>query len=336
MIFVYYFLFYLFYSSTINTSVYLYTKNRLIQRILLPISFASLRPLRRRTKKMPEAGPTHHHVRDYAGPPPEPAPHLDVAELKLPYFYRAVVAEFTATLLFLYVTVATLVGYKTQTGPCDGVGPLGIAWAFGGMTFVLVYCTAGISGGYINPAVTLALYVAKKVSFIRAVSYMIAQCSGAVCGVALVKAFMKKPYHDSLGGGANSVAPGYGMGAALGAEIIGTFVLVCTVLTATDPKRRARDSHVPVLAPLTIAFSVFMVHLATTPITGAGINPAKSFGTAVIYNNQKVWKDHWIFWLGPFAGAVTATAYHQIILKVTSIKALIAIIIVGICGNPTN
>jgi len=95
---------------------------------------------------MPEAGPTHHHGRDYVGPPPELAPRLDVAELKLPYFYRAVVAEFTATLLFLYDTVATLVGYKMQTGPCDGVGPLGIAWTFGGMTFVLVYCTAGISG----------------------------------------------------------------------------------------------------------------------------------------------------------------------------------------------
>lgn len=72
-----------------------------------------------------------------------------------------------------------------------------------------------------------------------------AQCLGAICGVGLVKAFMKHHY-NSLGGGANEVSSGYSNGTALGAEIIGTFVLVYTVFSATDPKRMARDSHVPV------------------------------------------------------------------------------------------
>ncbi|CAF2157245.1 unnamed protein product [Brassica rapa] len=66
----------------------------------------------------------------------------------------------------------------------------------------------------------------------------------------------------------------------------------CTVFSATDPKRSARDSHVPVLAPLLIGFAVFMVHLATIPITGTGINPARSFGAAVIFNESKPWDDH--------------------------------------------
>jgi len=100
-------------------------------------------------------------------------------------------------------------------------------------------------GGHINPAVTFGLLLARKVSLIRAVGYMVAQCLGAVCGVGLVKAFMK-PYYNSLGGGANMVAPGYSTGTAVGAEIIGTFVLVYTVFSATDPKRSARDSHIPV------------------------------------------------------------------------------------------
>jgi aquaporin PIP len=81
--------------------------------------------------------------RDYVDPPP--APLIDYAELKLWSFYRALIAEFIATLLFLYITVATVIGYK-KSGPCDGVGLLGVAWAFGGMIFILVYCTAGISG----------------------------------------------------------------------------------------------------------------------------------------------------------------------------------------------
>ncbi|KAG4391798.1 hypothetical protein GLYMA_04G003200v4 [Glycine max] len=180
--------------------------------------------------------------KDYVDPPP--APLIDLAEIKLWSFYRALIAEFIATLLFLYVTVATVIGHKKQTGPCDGVGLLGIAWAFGGMIFVLVYCTAGISGGHINPAVTFGLFLARKVSLIRALFYMVAQCLGAICGVGLVKAFMKHSY-NSLGGGANSVSAGYNKGSALGAEIIGTFVLVYTVFSATDPKRSARDSHIP-------------------------------------------------------------------------------------------
>lgn len=74
---------------------------------------------------------------------------------------------------------------------------------------------------------------------------MAAQCLGAICGCGLVKAF-QKTYYNSYGGGANELAIGYSKGTGLAAEIIGTFVLVYTVFSATDPKRNARDSHVPV------------------------------------------------------------------------------------------
>ncbi|KAK6142010.1 hypothetical protein DH2020_000194 [Rehmannia glutinosa] len=272
----------------------------------------------------PAAAP-EFSAKDYHDPPP--APLVDFEELTKWSFYRALIAEFVATLLFLYVTVLTVIGYNAQIDPahdgdqCGGVGVLGIAWAFGGMIFILVYCTAGISGGHINPAVTFGLFLGRKVSLIRAVLYMVAQCLGAICGVGFVKAF-QKTYYNSYGGGANSLASGYNKGVGLGAEIIGTFVLVYTVFAATDPKRNARDSHVPVLAPLPIGFAVFMVHLATIPITGTGINPARSFGAAVIYNQEKAWDDHWIFWVGPFIGAAIAAFYHQYILRAGAIKAL--------------
>ncbi|CAA0836492.1 Aquaporin PIP2-1 [Striga hermonthica] len=240
-------------------------------------------------------------TRDYQDPPP--APLIDPEELGKWSLYRAVIAEFIATLLFLYVTVLTVIGYSSQSAAdeCGGVGILGIAWAFGGMIFVLVYCTAGISGGHINPAVTFGLFLARKVSLIRAVLYIVAQCLGAICGCGLVKAFQES-YYTRYGGGANSLSAGYSTGTGLAAEIIGTFVLVYTVFSATDPKRNARDSHVPVLAPLPIGFAVFMVHLATIPITGTGINPARSFGAAVIYGKGKAWDDQYIL----RAGAVKA------------------------------
>ncbi|CAI0411811.1 unnamed protein product [Linum tenue] len=174
-------------------------------------------------------------AKDYHDPPP--APLIDAAELGQWSFYRALIAEFIATLLFLYITVLTVIGYK-------------------------------------------------------------------------------------YGGGANSLNDGYSTGTGLGAEIIGTFVLVYTVFSATDPKRNARDSHIPVLAPLPIGFAVFMVHLATIPITGTGINPARSFGAAVIFNEEKPWDDHWIFWVGPFIGAALAAFFHQFILRAGAVKAL--------------
>lgn len=103
--------------------------------------------------EMMEAAGGSFGGKDYQDPPPTPL--FDVGELTKWSFYRAVIAEFIATFLFLYILVLTIIGYQSQThpnptttDPCAGVGVLGIAWAAGGMIFVLVYCTAGISGGF--------------------------------------------------------------------------------------------------------------------------------------------------------------------------------------------
>jgi aquaporin PIP len=215
--------------------------------------------------------------KDYKEPPP--APLFEPGELCSWSFYRAGIAEFVATFLFLYITVLTVMGVKRSSSVCASVGIQGIAWAFGGMIFALVYCTAGISGkiaspespplsffwvfffffffffymlnqfiltgGHINPAVTFGLLLARKLSLTRAVFYIIMQCLGAICGAGVVKGFGKTPFEIN-GGGANVVNHGYTKGDGLGAEIVGTFVLVYTVFSATDAKRNARDSHVPV------------------------------------------------------------------------------------------
>jgi aquaporin PIP len=101
------------------------------------------------------------------------------------------------------------------------------------------------AGGHINPAVTFGLFLARKLSLTRTIFYIIMQCLGAICGAAVVKGFQPHQY-ERLGGGANTLNEGYSIGDGLGAEIVGTFVLVYTVFSATDAKRNARDSHVPV------------------------------------------------------------------------------------------
>jgi aquaporin PIP len=93
--------------------------------------------------------------------------------------------------------------------------------------------------------VTFGLFLARKLSLTRAIFYMVMQCLGAICGAGVVKGY-KKSLYETAGGGANVVAHGYTKGSGLGAEIIGTFILVYTVFSATDAKRSARDSHVPV------------------------------------------------------------------------------------------
>ncbi|CAN0837912.1 Probable aquaporin PIP-type 7a [Linum grandiflorum] len=263
---------------------------------------------------------THHHDKEYIEPPG--APLFDATELTSWSFYRAGIAEFMATFLFLYISVLTVMGVakSPNNNKCSTVGIQGIAWAFGGMIFALVYCTAGISGGHINPAVTFGLLIGRRLSLTRAVFYIVMQCLGAICGAGVVKGLQGKQEYAMLGGGANFVNAGYTKGSGLGAEIIGTFVLVYTVFSATDAKRNARDSHIPILAPLPIGFAVFLVHLATIPVTGTGINPARSLGAAIIFNHRRGWDDHWIFWVGPFIGAALAALYHQVVIRAIPFK----------------
>lgn len=116
-------------------------------------------------------------------------------------------------------------------------------------------CFMHAIGGHINPAVTFALLLARKVTILRTVCYMIAQCAGAVCGVGMVRAVQGSTLFHEYGGGANYIHQGYSLGKGLVAEMVGTFLLVLTVMSATDPERKeAQDAHddVPVSKFITI------------------------------------------------------------------------------------
>ncbi|KAG6556690.1 hypothetical protein Mapa_001631 [Marchantia paleacea] len=125
------------------------------------------------------------------------------------------------------------------------------------------------------PAVTLGLVLGRRITVNRAPVYIVAQMLGSLCGAGLVNPLQEIPFHDRKGG-TNFVNPAFSIRTGLAAEINGTFVLVYVVYTATDAKRSARDSHVPVLVPLPIGLAVYVVHLSTIPVTGTGINPARS------------------------------------------------------------
>jgi aquaporin PIP len=204
------------------------------------------------------------------------------------------------------------------------------------------------SGGHLNPAVTFGMLVARKMSLIRAAAYMLAQCLGAILGHLFVFLFMYADEQQSSVGVVNVVSRNYSKGAGLGAEFIGTFVLVYTVFSATDPKRNARDSHVPVstyivlaalttngsmvlsrvlsflcyavqvLAPLPIGFAVFVVHLATIPITGTGINPARSLATNLIHRSTAEAMDDLV--RSSLTSSIHVSSYYSICISTQHIK----------------
>ena len=134
---------------------------------------------------------------------------------------------------------------------------------------------------------------------------MVFKCPGAICGAGMEKGFQRQDF-EMLGSGINVVASGHPKLAGLGAKIIGTVILVYPVLSTIEAKGNVRDSHVSILAPLSIEFAVLLVHPATIPITGTGINPARSLGAAIIYNKGNAWNDMWISWVGPFIGVTLA------------------------------
>nr|VDD17996.1 unnamed protein product [Brassica oleracea] len=126
---------------------------------------------------------------------------------------------------------------------------------------------------------------------------MVAQCLGAICGVGFVKAFQSS-YYVRYGGGANSLADGYSTGTSLAVEIIAPSSRPQTLNEVQETPTFQRVIKNIVYRKLICVgstshwISVFMGHLATIPITGTGINPARSFGAAVIFNESKPWDDH--------------------------------------------
>lgn len=250
---------------------------------------------------------------------------------------KAVVAEYAVTTMFLFFTIGTVssnchtLDNASRSGAdksLDSAGfgtcflgtsnVLNIAIAFGFSIFVLVYCAASFSGGHINPAVTFGMFVARKISVLRAVLYMVAQCLGACTGAGLVRAIDDDGWR-AAGGGANALSPGFGEAAGWGLETILTMALVFTVFAATDSERATDTAHLPVLAPFAIGMVVFLCHLVAIPLDGCSINPARSFGAAAVSGS---WDNQWVFWVGPLSGAVLAAAIYELIFRTKAHKAV--------------
>ncbi|KJZ75175.1 hypothetical protein HIM_05369 [Hirsutella minnesotensis 3608] len=173
-----------------------------------------------------------------------------------------------------------------------------IAASFGSALAANVWIFYRVSGGMFNPAVTLALVLAKQVTPLCALLILPAQLVGSIAASAVVLGLLPGPLRV-----ANSLSSGINVAQGLFLEMFLTAQLVLAVYFLAVEKHRATY-----LAPVGIGIALFIAHMAGTDYTGTSVNPARSFGPAVLTGFVSY---HWIFWLGPFLGAVLAFGVYS-------------------------
>ena len=204
----------------------------------------------------------------------------------------------TFVLVFFACGTAALVGCSSE----NGTGYLLTALAFGLVIVAMAYSIGNISGCHINPAVSIAMLVSKRMSVSDFAGYVIAQFVGAIIGAAALMAVAGK----ESGLGANALYNG----ASFLIEVILTFVFVIAVLGVT-----AKESNSAV-AGLVIGLSLTLVHILGISLTGTSVNPARSFGPALFVGGEAL-SCVWVFILAPLVGGVLAALVYQFLSKST-------------------
>ncbi|XP_032348672.1 aquaporin-5 isoform X1 [Camelus ferus] len=222
-------------------------------------------------------------------------------------FLKAVFAEFLATLIFVFCGLASALSW-----PSALPSVLQISVAFGLAIGTLVQALGPVSGAHINPAITLALLVGNQISLLRAVFYVVAQLVGAIAGAGILYGLAPSNARGNLA--VNSLNNNITPGQAVVVELILTFQLALCIFSSTDTRRTS-----PVGSPaLSIGLSVVLGHLVGIYFTGCSMNPARSFGPAVIM--KRFSPLHWVFWVGPIVGAILAAVLYFYLLFPNSLS----------------
>ncbi|KAM4705642.1 aquaporin-4-like [Rhinophrynus dorsalis] len=211
-------------------------------------------------------------------------------------FWTSMAGEFLAVFLFLVISLGSAASMNI-TGPRD----THIAFCFGLSIAILIHCFGHICEAYLNPAVAMAMICTRKITVAKGFFYIIIQCLAAVAGAGVVALITPS---DKWPVGVTKEHASISHGQALLVETIITFQLVFTIFASCDKKRT--DIKVPI--PLIIGFSVTIGHLFAIQYTGASMNPARSFGTSVVFNS---WDNHWVYWIGPMMGGVLASFIYE-------------------------
>jgi MIP family channel proteins len=217
--------------------------------------------------------------------------------------WRRSLAEAIAAFALVFAGCGAIVADAQHAG---ALGAVGVSLVFGLIIMVMIYATGHLSGAHINPAVTLAFTLTRHFPGREAIAYIAAQLAGATAGaLALAAVWTSKPAH--LG----ATVPSVGAGSAFVYELVLTALLMFVIVAvATDTRA------VGAAAAVAIGGTVGLDALFGGSVTGASMNPARSFGPALV---SGTWTDFWVYVAGPVLGAASGALAYQLIRTPTTV-----------------
>jgi aquaporin-4 len=214
---------------------------------------------------------------------------------------RAWLAEAIATYgLVFFGPLSVILAVSAFGEELTTMSVLFISLAHGGAIALMIYAFGHVSGAHINPAVTIPMIITKKIGLTDGIGYIIFQLIGAVAAAATLKAIFpvlgQAVNFGTQGGPSELINKSISSGFAI--EAILTFFLVLVIFMSAVHKKAS-----PGWAGFTIGGMVFLIHLVAVPLTGASVNPARTFGPALI---SGFWEFHWLYWAAPIIGGIIA------------------------------
>ena len=199
---------------------------------------------------------------------------------------RIWLAEFIGTFALLFVGIGAI---------ASGASGLAVAFAFGLTVAVMIAAVGALSFAHFNPAVTVGFFVLRRITFSELLLYWSAELAGATAALLALRAFYGAARLEPVAYGATLLAPGVGVMQGVAIEIILTFFLMFVIAACVIQKQA--------LAGVYIGFTVTLGAIAGGAMTGASMNPARSFAPALFSGE---WSQHWLYWLAPIVGAAVA------------------------------
>lgn len=229
----------------------------------------------------------------------------DTATSPVPAASRPYVAEAIGTMLLM------LIGPGSAILAADVMGAYGVAIAFGFVLLTMAYAIGHISGCHINPAVTLAFWLGKKIDSATAIAYVIAQTIGAIVGALLLYIVTEGGDLDKTGvfaanGWGDTLGTPFGLGSVIVVEIIFTAILIFVVLSTTTRGYPAG------FGGLAAGLTLGMIHIATIPVDNTSVNPARSIGAAIFAGGDHLGQV-WAFIVFPLIGGAVGWGLYALL-----------------------
>lgn len=223
---------------------------------------------------------------------------------------QKLMAEFLGTFTIVWISTGAICTdqYLTATGK-PGLGVLGIAVAYGMAIGVMVRALGHISGGHFNPAVTIGLWVTRRLGSVDTILYWAAQLLGAMAGAYVIKLIVSDSFWAPVALGTPALAPDFTRTHAMALEGVTTLLWVF-VYFATVVDTKGASERIAVFA---IGLTAAICTLVAYPFTGAAMSPARAFGPALVSGH---WTNQGVYWVGPlFGGVLAGFLYDRIFLR---------------------